>query len=121
MIPGLKNIMLRYTFIVVIMFVLAVLIIVKAGFIMFAERQYWKDVADRFVKGNVVVLPTRGNIISSDGKLMASSLPEYRIYMDFRAGGEEKDTMLMNHLSEISQGLHEIFQTRVHKNSASIC
>lgn len=109
MIPGLKNIMLRYTFIVVIMFVLAVLIIVKAGFIMFAERQYWKDVADRFVKENVVVLPTRGNIISSDGKLMASSLPEYRIYMDFRAGGEEKDTMLMNHLSEISQGLHEIF------------
>ena len=109
MIPGLKNIMLRYTFIVVIMFVLAVLIIVKAGFIMFAERQYWKDVADRFVKENVVVLPTRGNIISSDGKLMASSLPEYRIYMDFRAGGEEKDTMLMNHLAEISQGLHEIF------------
>lgn len=50
MIPGLKNIMLRYTFIVVIMLVLAILIIVKAGFIMFAERQYWKDVADRFVK-----------------------------------------------------------------------
>ena len=34
MIPGLKNIMLRYTFIVVIMLVLAILIIVKAGFIM---------------------------------------------------------------------------------------
>ena len=79
MIPGLKNIMLRYTFIVVIMLVLAILIIVKAGFIMFAERQYWKDVADRFVKENVIVPPTRGNIISSDGKLMASSLPEYRI------------------------------------------
>ena len=109
MIPGLKNIMLRYTFIVVIMLVLAILIIVKAGFIMFAERQYWKDVADRFVKENVIVPPTRGNIISSDGKLMASSLPEYRIYMDFRAGGTEKDTMLMNHLAEISQGLHEIF------------
>ena len=67
MIPGLKNIMLRYTFIVVIMLVLAILIIVKAGFIMFAERQYWKDVADRFVKENVIVPPTRGNIISSDG------------------------------------------------------
>jgi cell division protein FtsI/penicillin-binding protein 2 len=87
MIPGLKNIMLRYTFIVVIMLVLAILIIVKAGFIMFAERQYWKDVADRFVKENVIVPPTRGNIISSDGKLMASSLPEYRIYMDFRLDG----------------------------------
>ena len=40
---------------------------------------------------------------------MASSLPEYGIYMEFRARGTEKDTMLMNHLAEISQGLHEIF------------
>ena len=110
MIPGIKNISLRYTFIVVIMLILAVLIIVKAGFIMFAERQYWKDVADRFVKENVTVPPTRGNIISSDGKLMASSLPEYKIYMDFRAGGYQKsDTLLMNHLTEIAEGLHEIF------------
>ena len=42
MISGLKNITFRYTFIVVIMAVLAILIIVKAGIIMFAERQYWK-------------------------------------------------------------------------------
>ncbi len=40
---------------------------------MFAERQYWHDVADRFVKENVTVKPNRGNILSSDGKLMASS------------------------------------------------
>lgn len=76
---------------------------------MFAERQYWKDVADRFIKENVIVHPTRGNIISADGKLMASSLPEYKIYMDFKAGGEKKDTMLMNHLTEICEGLHQIF------------
>ena len=37
MIPGLKNIMLRYTFIVVIMLVLAILIIVKAGFLQHEE------------------------------------------------------------------------------------
>lgn len=112
MIPGLKNITFRYTFIVVIMAVLAILIIVKAGIIMFAERQYWKDVADRFVKENVVIRPTRGNIISADGKLMASSLPEYKIYMDFRVQSTKQDTMLMNHLQEICKGLHEIFPDR---------
>ena len=101
--------MTRYFFVILLMALIGIAIVVKAGITMFAERQYWKDVADRFVKENVIVLPTRGNIISSDGKLMASSLPEYRIYMDFRAGGTEKDTMLMNHLAEISQGLHEIF------------
>lgn len=112
MISGLKNITFRYTFIVVIMAVLAILIIVKAGIIMFAERQYWKDVADRFVKENVVIRPTRGNIISADGKLMASSLPEYKIYMDFRVQSSKQDTMLINHLQEICNGLHEIFPDR---------
>ena len=43
---------------------------------------------------------------------MASSLPEYRIYMDFKAGGYQKDTMLMNHLTEICEGLHKIFPDR---------
>ena len=109
MIPGHKNITLRYTFFVLIMALLAIAVIVKAGIIMFAERQYWKDVADRFVRENVIVFPTRGNIISADGKLMASSLPEFRIYMDFKAGGVKKDTMLINHLQEICEGLHKIF------------
>ena len=75
-----NNIMLRYFFIVLIMALIGVAIVVEAGIIMFAERQYWSDVADRFVKENKTVRPTRGNILSADGKLMASSLPEYHIY-----------------------------------------
>ena len=50
MVPGQKNIILRYTLIVFIMALLAIAIIAKAAIIMFAERQYWKDVADRFIK-----------------------------------------------------------------------
>lgn len=101
--------MTRYFFIILVMGLVGVAIVVKAAFTMFAERQYWKDVADRFVKENVTVKPNRGNIISADGKLMASSLPEYRIYMDFKAGGIKKDTMLVNHMNEICEGLHKIF------------
>ncbi|MEG1562596.1 MAG: penicillin-binding transpeptidase domain-containing protein [Bacteroides sp.] len=104
-----KNIMTRYFFVILLMGLVGIAVVVKAGITMFAERQYWLDVADRFVKENVMVKPNRGNIISSDGKLMASSLPEYRIYMDFKAGGIEKDTMLMNHMNEICEGLHQIF------------
>lgn len=101
--------MTRYFFVILLMGLIGVAIVVKASITMFAERQYWQDVADRFVKENVTVKPNRGNIISSDGKLMASSLPEYRIYMDFKAGGVKKDTMLINHLNEICEGLHRIF------------
>ena len=48
-------------------------IVVKGAMIMFAERQYWHDVADRFVKENVTGMkPNRGNILilgwQTDGK-----------------------------------------------------
>lgn len=104
-----KNIMTRYFFIILLMGLVGVAIVVKAGVTMFAERQYWQDVADRFVKENVTVKPNRGNIISSDGKLMASSLPEYRIYMDFKAGVPAKTDSLKKHLNKICEGLHQIF------------
>lgn len=101
--------MTRYFFVILVIGLTGVAIVVKAGFIMFGERQYWQDVADRFVKENVTVKPNRGNILSADGSLMASSLPEYRIYMDFKAGGKEKDSLLLVHINEISAGLHKIF------------
>ncbi len=104
-----KSIMTRYSLITLVVVLIGIAIIVKAAIIMFAERDYWQAVADRFKKENVIVKPNRGNILSSDGKLMASSLPEYQIYMDFLAGGIKKDTMMMNHLTEICEGLHKIF------------
>ena len=68
-----KNIMTRYFFVVLVMGLLGIAIVVKAAVIMFAERQYWQDVADRFVKENVTVKPNRGNIIrrQTDGKFPA--------------------------------------------------
>ena len=109
MTPTHKKIMLRYSFIILVMVLVGIAIIFKAGIVMFAERDYWHDVANRFVKEEVPLPATRGNIISSDGKLMASSLPEYKIYMDFKAGGEEKDSLLMLYLDSICDGLHQIF------------
>ena len=109
MTPTTKKIMTRYSFIILVMVLVGIAIVFKAGVIMFAERQYWKDVADRFVKEEVPLIPNRGNIISSDGQLMASSLPEYKIYMDFKAGGELKDSLLMLYLDSICDGLHQIF------------
>ena len=111
--------MTRYFFVILLMGLIGVAIVVKAGITMFAERQYWQDVADRFVKENVTVKPNRGNIISSDGKLMASSLPEYRIYMDFMSGEKDekrrkkdqarRDSILTANMDSICIGLHKIF------------
>ena len=53
--------MTRYFFVVLLMGLVGIAIVVKGAMIMFAERQYWHDVADRFVKENVTVKPNRGN------------------------------------------------------------
>lgn len=117
-----KKIMTRYFIVILLMALVGVFIVAKAGITMFAERQYWQDVADRFVKENVAVKPNRGNIISSDGKLMASSLPEYRIYMDFMSGEKDekrrvkdqarRDSLFKASLDSISIGLNKIFPDR---------
>ena len=109
MTPFTKKIMTRYSFIILVMVLVGLAIIAKAAIIMFAERQYWQDVANRFVREEVPIKPNRGNIISSDGQLMASSLPEYKIYMDFKAGGKLKDSLLMLYMDSICEGLHQIF------------
>ena len=107
--PTTKKIMTRYSFIILVMVLVGLAIIVKAGMIMFAERQYWQDVANRFVRDEVPLPANRGNILSADGQLMASSLPEYKIYMDFKAGGEVKDSLLKQYMDSICEGLHNIF------------
>jgi cell division protein FtsI/penicillin-binding protein 2 len=120
--------MTRYFFVILLMALIGVAIVVKAGITMFAERQYWQDVADRFVKENVTVKPNRGNIISSDGKLMASSLPEYRIYMDFMSGEKDekrrrkdqarRDSILNANMDSICIGLHKIFPDKTKADEA---
>ena len=72
-----RNIMTRYFYIVLFMGLIGVGIVIKAAHIMFVDRKYWEEVASRFKKEDVTLYPNRGNILSGDGKLLASSLPEY--------------------------------------------
>lgn len=104
-----QKILNRYTIITLLMVVIGLAVFIKATWIVFKQNDYWKAVASRFVRENVEIEPNRGNIFSADGKLMASSLPEYRIYMDFMVCKQNnKDSLLMAHLDEIAQAMHKI-------------
>lgn len=117
-----RSIMTRFFLIVVLFATVGVCIVIKGAIIMFKERGYWNEVADRFVKENVMVDPNRGNILSSDGKLLASSLPEYSLYMDFMVSDPDekrkakeqakKDSLFNLHLNDLCEGLHRIFPDR---------
>ncbi len=103
------KVMPRYMAIAVVLTIVGLAVIGKAFYIMTAKKQYWTDVADRLKRDSVSVKPKRGNILSCDGQLMASSIPEYKIFMDFKAGGEEKDSIWQEKVDSICMGLHEIF------------
>ena len=103
------KVMPRYLLIALVFTIIGISVVVKAGYIMTAEKEYWTDVAARLKRDSVRVKPNRGNILSCDGQLMASSIPEYKIYMDFVAGGEKKDSMWNDSVDLICEGLHKIF------------
>lgn len=104
-----NKVMPRYFAIAVVLTLLGFAVIGKAMYIMTAEKQYWTDVAGRLKADSIDVMPNRGNILSSDGQLMASSIPEYKIYIDFKAGDEKKDSILLADMDSICNGLHTIF------------
>lgn len=104
------KVMPRYVFFVVLMSVMAIAAIVKAGYTMTVNRSYWLQVSDRVKRDSVPVPPVRGNILSCDGQLLASSLPEYRLFVDFKAMHESKtDTLWDLKEDSICQGLHRAF------------
>ena len=104
-----NSIIPRYKLVAFIILGIGLLILGKALYIATVERDYWMKVASRLKKDSVDVKPIRGNILSCDGRLMASSLPEYKLYMDFVAGGEKKDSLWTKKVDSICIGLHEIF------------
>lgn len=97
----------------------AFIILVKLVFVMFVERQYWNDVASEMVKWNKTIEPRRGNILSDEGLLMASSMPQYRVYLDFKSGErverlravdqDRKDTLFGNYCSQSASAMHRLF------------
>ena len=104
-----KNIMPRYTLIAIVMTIAGIAVLVKAVYIMTVKHDYWMEVANQKKSSSKVEEPNRGNILSDKGELMASSLPEYKMYMDFKVGGEYKDSLWNEKVDSICMGLHEIF------------
>ena len=105
-----KHIIPRFNTIAFIMALIATGIVVKAAYIATFKHDYWMKVAERQKKDSVTVKPTRGNILSCDGQLMASTLPEFKIYMDFNTlTSTGNDSLLLAKMDSITTCLHQIF------------
>lgn len=110
---------LRYNIMMAVFVVVGILVMFKMFVVMFFERSYWNDVSRYSVKWDITIPAKRGNILSDEGLLMASSLPQYRVHLDFATSerGEKrravdqqkKDSMFLKYLDDACLRMHEIY------------
>ena len=108
----------RYFALAVVFTFIGFAVVGKAMYIMTAKKDYWTQVASRLKRDSVSVKPTRGNILSCDGQLMAGSIPEYKVFVDFQAGATDsignhnRDSLWENNIDSLCYGLNQIFPSK---------
>lgn len=75
-----------------------------------AERSEWMKIAEKQVPSHHSIKATRGNILDCNGQLLASSMPQYYIYMDTRADALviNNSQLLKEHLDSLCHDLTSI-------------
>jgi len=110
----------RYMAIAVLLTLACVAIVGRALYLMTVKKDYWTEVAGRQKRDSIPMTPARGNILSCDGQLMATSIPEYRIYIDFQPGKQKGvpadtakarklDSLWTVKMDSVCDGLHKAF------------
>ena len=87
-----KGLHFRYLLIVLVIAVICLAILFKMSRTIFVEREKWQAKAEKPLYDTVPVLAARGNILAADGRLLATTMPRYTMYMDFAADGFNRDT-----------------------------
>lgn len=102
-----RNILKRIYIISLLLFVMIVAIAVKLTNIQWVEGDYYRKLAkERSVK-NFVIPANRGNVYSSDGSLLATSIPEYTIRFDALAPTK---TNFDSNIKALSDSLSKLFK-----------
>jgi len=94
----------RSGFVYFVIALLAVAILVRILILQYIQHGKWAAMAERYVYKTAEVQANRGDILTLDGRLLASSVPFYTIYMDTRSSGMTLDTW-SNGISGLSAGL----------------
>ncbi|MCU0461556.1 MAG: transpeptidase family protein [Bacteroidales bacterium] len=84
--------------------VLALVIIVRILFLQVLQHGKWTAMAEKYVYKTTEMPANRGDILAHDGRLLASSVPYYTIYMDTRSTGMSARTF-SNGINGLSAGL----------------
>ncbi|HBE40864.1 MAG TPA: peptidoglycan glycosyltransferase [Bacteroidales bacterium] len=70
----------------------AIAILVRILILQTVERGKWSEMSDKYVYQTTEIPADRGDILTYDGRLLASSVPYYSIYMDTKSTGMSEYT-----------------------------
>jgi cell division protein FtsI (penicillin-binding protein 3) len=90
---------------------LAVALLVRILILQYVQRGKWADMSEKYVYKTAEMPANRGDILTSDGRLLASSVPYYTIYMDTRSSGMSSSTW-SNGINGLSAGLAQLIGVR---------
>lgn len=85
-------ILFRYILISVMIMVVCIAIVWNAVRISVVESEYWELKADSIKLPDSRDRALRGNILSCNDEILASTVPEFLLFIDFRVEGLKKDT-----------------------------
>jgi cell division protein FtsI (penicillin-binding protein 3) len=91
--------------------VLAVAILVRILILQYVQHGKWAAMSEKYVFKTAELPANRGDILAYDGRLLASSVPYYTIYMDTRSSGMAGVTF-SNGINGLSAGLSKLLGER---------
>ena len=80
--------------------------------VQFIQGKKWKAMAQTQSTKYVDIEAARGNIFSTDGSLLATSVPEYELHMDLLAGGIYDDKVFYGKVDSLGSKLSMLFGDR---------
>ena len=90
---------------------LAAALLIRILILQFIQHGKWSDMSEKYVYKTAEVQANRGDILTNDGRLLASSVPYYTIYMDTRSTGMSAATW-SDGINGLSAGLARLLGER---------
>ena len=105
-----RNTVWRFAIIFIVILLGFGAVVGKIVYIQTVERDEWLKVAEKQVPTNKPIKATRGNILDCNGQLLASSMPQYYIYMDTRVPAlhEKNGVLFTTHIDSLALDLAHI-------------
>ena len=114
-----KKTMPRYFLVTFLLTMAGVCAVAKAIYTMTIDREYYMEMKGSLVKQGRTLPAKRGNILSCDGQVMAASLPQYKLYIDFMSSEKDslrrqkdqlrRDSLLKQFVDTLCLGMHQHF------------